>query len=500
MGEKDYILAIDQGTTGSTAILFDREGQPVSTAYQEVRQIYTQPGWVEHDPKELFSASVAVARDSLQKAGVATSQVKSIGITNQRETTIVWDRYTGEPVSNAVVWQCRRTAPLCEKLKQEGMGQIVKEKTGLIIDAYFSATKLRWILDHVPQGQHRAEQGDLLFGTVDSWLVWNLTGGAVHITDYSNASRTMLFNIHTLKWDKELLAALDIPEAVLPHVMPSSQVYGETAAGILGDSRIPLGAVVGDQQAALFGQACYDAGMTKNTYGTGSFVLLNTGDKPVPSEKGLVTTLAWGLGGEVTYAMEGSIFITGAAVQWLRDGLELISNAAESEALARSVPDNGGVFFVPAFVGLGAPYWDMYARGTILGLTRGTNKGHLARATLEAIAYQTRDIIETMGAEAGLQVPLLRVDGGGTANSFLMQFQADILGIPIQRAAVAETTALGAAYLAGLAVGLWHDTVDIERRWHAAETYEPKFSADQRESLYAGWKRAVERARGWATS
>jgi len=500
MGEKDYILAIDQGTTGSTAILFDREGQPVSPAYQEVRQIYTQPGWVEHDPKELFSASVAVAHDSLQKAGVATSQVKSIGITNQRETTIVWDRYTGEPVSNAVVWQCRRTAPLCEKLKQEGMGQIVKEKTGLIIDAYFSATKLRWILDHLPQGQHRAEQGDLLFGTVDSWLVWNLTGGAVHITDYSNASRTMLFNIHTLKWDKELLAALDIPEAVLPHVMPSSQVYGETAAGILGDSRIPLGAVVGDQQAALFGQACYDAGMTKNTYGTGSFVLLNTGDKPVPSEKGLVTTLAWGLGGEVTYAMEGSIFITGAAVQWLRDGLELISNAAESEALARSVPDNGGVFFVPAFVGLGAPYWDMYARGTILGLTRGTNKGHLARATLEAIAYQTRDIIEAMGAEAGLQVPLLRVDGGGTANSFLMQFQADILGIPIQRAAVAETTALGAAYLAGLAVGLWHDTVDIERRWRAAETYEPKFSADQRESLYAGWKRAVERARGWATS
>ena len=500
MGEKDYILAIDQGTTGSTAILFDREGQPVSPAYREVRQIYTQPGWVEHDPKELFSASVAVAHDSLQKAGVATSQVRSIGITNQRETTIVWDRYTGEPVSNAVVWQCRRTAPLCEKLKQEGMGQIVKEKTGLIIDAYFSATKLRWILDHVPQGQHRAEQGDLLFGTVDSWLVWNLTGGAVHITDYSNASRTMLFNIHTLKWDKELLAALNIPEAVLPHVMPSSQVYGETAAGILGDSRIPLGAVVGDQQAALFGQACYDAGMTKNTYGTGSFVLLNTGDKPVPSEKGLVTTLAWGLGGEVTYAMEGSIFITGAAVQWLRDGLELISNAAESEALARSVPDNGGVFFVPAFVGLGAPYWDMYARGTILGLTRGTNKGHLARATLEAIAYQTRDIIETMGTEAGLQVPLLRVDGGGTANSFLMQFQADILGIPIQRAAVAETTALGAAYLAGLAVGLWHDTVDIERRWRAAETYEPKFSADQRESLYAGWKRAVERARGWATS
>ncbi len=497
---KNYVLAIDQGTTRSSALLFDEEGRVVSSAYREVHQIYPQPGWVEHNPQELLHASLAVAKEALQKAGVAVSQVKGVGITNQRETTVVWDRHTGEPVSNAVVWQCRRTAPLCEELKQKGMSQSIREKTGLIVDAYFSATKLRWILDHIPQGQRRAQQGELLFGTVDSWLVWNLTGGAVHITDYSNACRTMLFNIHTLQWDKELLAILDIPEAVLPQVMPSSQVYGETVAGLLGDSRVPLGAVVGDQQAALFGQACYDVGMAKNTYGTGSFLLLNTGGRPVPSQRGLVTTIAWGLSGGVNYAMEGSIFITGAAVQWLRDGLGLIADAAESETLACSVPDSGGVYFVPAFVGLGAPYWDMYARGTIVGLTRGTTKAHLARATLEAIAYQARDVVEAMGAEADLQVPLLRVDGGGTANAFLMQFQADILGVPIQLAAVAETTALGAAYLAGLAVGLWRDTTDIAQRWRAAETYEPSMSTDQRETLYTGWKRAVERARGWITA
>ena len=500
MSGKGHILAIDQGTTGSTALLFNEEGRVVSSAYLEVCQIYPQAGWVEHDPKELLHTCLTVAGDALQKAGVPVSQVVGVGITNQRETTVVWDRHTGEPVSNAVVWQCRRTAPLCEELKERGLGELFKEKTGLIIDAYFSATKLRWILDHIPNGQHRAEQGDLLFGTVDSWLVWNLTGGAVHITDYSNASRTMLFNIRTLEWDKELLAALDIPEAVLPRVMPSSQIYGETVAGLLGDSRVPLCGVAGDQQAALFGQACYDAGMAKNTYGTGSFVLLNTGDKPVLSERGLVTTLAWGLADRVTYAMEGSIFITGAAVQWLRDGLGLIANAAESEALARSVPDNGGVYFVPAFVGLGAPYWDMYARGTVVGLTRGTTKGHLARATLEAIAYQTRDVVEAMGAEANLQVPLLRVDGGGTANGLLMQFQADILGVPIQRATVVETTALGVAYLAGLAVGLWRDTGEIGRQWRAAETYEPRMSVDQRETFYSDWKRAVERARGWVIS
>jgi len=500
MPGKGYILVIDQGTTGSAVLLCDEEGRMVSSADREIRQIYPQPGWVEHDPQEIFRTSLAVAREALQKAGITASQVKGMGITNQRETTVVWGRRTGEPVSNAIVWQCRRTAPLCEELKQRGLGGLIKEKTGLPIDAYFSATKLRWILDHIPEGQRRAQQGDLLFGTIDSWLVWNLTGGAAHITDCSNASRTMLFNIHTLQWDKELLAALDIPEAVLPKVMPSSHVYGEVAAGLLGDSRVPLGGVAGDQQAALFGQACYDAGMAKNTYGTGSFILLNTGDRPVPSQKGLVTTVAWGLGGKVAYAMEGSIFITGAAVQWLRDGLGLIATAAESEPLARSVPDNGGVYFVPAFVGLGAPYWDMYARGTIVGLTRGTTGGHLARATLEAIAYQVRDVVEAMGAEAGLKVPLLRVDGGGTANSLLMQFQADILGVPIQRAAVTEITALGAAYLAGLAVGLWKDTTELARLWRAAETYEPKMSSDQREILYAGWKRAVERARGWVES
>ncbi|MBC8274590.1 MAG: glycerol kinase GlpK [Chloroflexi bacterium] len=500
MPAKGYILVIDQGTTGSAALLCDEEGSIVSSADREIRQIYPQPGWVEHDPQEIFRTSLAVAREALQKAGVTDSQVKGMGITNQRETTVVWDRRTGEPVSNAIVWQCRRTAPLCEELKARGLTQTIRDKTGLPIDAYFSATKIRWILDHIPDGQRRAQQGDLLFGTIDSWLVWNLTGGAVHITDCSNASRTMLFNIHTLKWDKELLAVLDIPEAVLPEVMPSSHVYGEIAAGLLGDSRVPLGGIAGDQQAALFGQACYDAGMAKNTYGTGSFILLNTGDRTVPSQKGLVTTVAWGLGGKVAYAMEGSIFITGAAVQWLRDGLAIIANSAESETLARSVPDNGGVYFVPAFVGLGAPYWDMYARGTIVGLTRGATRGHLARATLEAIAYQARDVVEAMGAETGLKVPLLRVDGGGTANSLLMQFQADILGVPIQPALVAETTSLGAAYLAGLSVGLWKDTTELSRMWRAAETYEPKMSSDQRETLYASWKRAVERARGWVES
>ncbi|MCJ7514700.1 MAG: glycerol kinase GlpK [Dehalococcoidia bacterium] len=500
MPGKSYILVIDQGTTGSAALLFDDSGQVVSSADREIRQIYPQPGWVEHDPVEIFQTSLAVAKEALQQAGVSASQVKGLGITNQRETTVVWDRRTGKPVSNAVVWQCRRTAPICEELKQDGMVEPVKDKTGLPVDAYFSGTKLRWILDNIPDGQRRAEQGDFLFGTVDSWLVWNLTGGEVHITDYSNASRTMLFNIHTLQWDKELLAQLDIPEAVLPKVMPSSQVYGETVSGLLGDARVPIAGIAGDQQAALFGQACYEAGMAKNTYGTGSFVLLNTGDKPIPSKKGLITTLAWGLGNKVNYAMEGSVFITGAAVQWLRDGLHLIKTAGESESLARSVSDNGGVYFVPAFVGLGAPYWDMYARGAIVGLTRGTTSGHLARATLEAIAYQVRDVADAMGAETGLKVPMLRVDGGGTANSLMMQFQADILGIPIQLAAMAETTSLGAAYLAGLAVGVWRDTAQLASMWKAAETYEPKMSADQRETLYAGWKRAVERARGWVES
>ncbi len=500
MPDKSYILVIDQGTTGSAALLFNESGKVVSSADREIRQYYPQPGWVEHDPAEIFQTSLSVAKEAMEQAGVTASQVKGLGITNQRETTVVWERRTGKPVSNAVVWQCRRTAHICEELKKQGMVEPIREKTGLLIDAYFSGTKLRWILDNVPDGQRRAENGDFLFGTIDSWLVWNLTGGAAHITDYSNASRTMLFNINTLQWDKELLAKLNIPEAVLPKSVPSSQIYGDTAAGLLGDARIPVAGIAGDQQAALFGQACYQPGMAKNTYGTGSFILLNTGDKPVQSRKGLLTTVAWGLGGKVNYAMEGSVFITGAAVQWLRDGLHLIKTAADSEALAKSVSDNGGVYFVPAFVGLGAPYWDMYARGAIVGLTRGTNGGHLARATLEAIAYQVRDVADAMVAEAGLKLPLLRVDGGGTANSLMMQFQADILGIPIQPAEIAETTSLGAAYLAGLAVGMWKDTDQLARMWKPAMTFEPKMPIDQREALYAGWKRAVERARGWAES
>ncbi|MDD5127309.1 MAG: glycerol kinase GlpK [Dehalococcoidales bacterium] len=495
---QSYILALDQGTTGSTALLFDAEGQIVSKAYGEIRQVYPQPGWVEQYPQELFLNSVAVLKEVIGKAGVPLAQIKGLGITNQRETTILWDKKTGEPVSNAIVWQCRRTAPLCEKLKRDGMTEAIRDKTGLPIDAYFSATKLRWLLENIPGCFDRARAGDLLFGTVDSWLIWNLTGGACHITDYSNASRTMLFNIHTLKWDKELLDCLDIPLSVLPEIVPSSRVYGETAAGLLGDVPIPVAGVAGDQQAALFGQACYQPGMSKNTYGTGSFVLVNTGNSPIASPSGLITTVAWGLDNKVSYALEGSIFITGAAVQWLRDGLNIITTAAESEALAKSVADNGGVYFVPALAGLGAPYWDMYARGAIVGITRGTTKGHLARATLEAIAYQARDVIEAMSADAHLAIPVLRVDGGGTANDLLMQFQSDILGIPVQRARIAETTALGAAYLAGLAVGVWKNTGEIGKHWHSARTYEPRMSADQRESLYSGWKRAVARSRDWA--
>ncbi len=493
-----YILAIDEGTTGSTVLLFDADGRVVSRAYREIRQIFPQPGWVEHDPAEILQNCITLAGEAVQKAGVLFTAVKGLGITNQRETVVVWERASGQPVANAIVWQCRRTAALCEELKQKGLEPLVRQKTGLPIDAYFSATKIRWLLDNIPDGQRRAEQGDLICGTIDSWLVWNLTGGKAHVTDYSNASRTMLFNINTLRWDKELLDILNIPEAMLPEVLPSSQIYGETAAGLFGNSRIPIAGIAGDQQAALFGQACHQKGMAKNTYGTGSFVLVNTGERPVFSSAGLITTLAWGLGDRVTYALEGSIFITGAAVQWLRDGLGLIKTAAESEALAASVPDNGGVYFVPALVGLGAPYWDMYARGTMVGITRGSTRGHITRAVLESIAYQARDVIDTMKAEAHLEIPVLRVDGGGSVNNLLMQFQADILDLPIQRARLAETTALGAAYLAGLAVGLWSGTDEIGRQWQSSASYKPKMSPDERETLYADWKRAVERARGWA--
>jgi len=496
MQKPNYVLAIDEGTTGTTSLLINVEGQVFNKAYQEVHPIYPQPGWVEEDAEELFQKAVAGAKEVIQKAGIDISQVKGIGITNQRETTVVWDRYTGKPVSNAIVWQCRRTAAICEELKQKGFDKLVRERTGLIIDAYFSGTKLRWILEHIPDGQKRAEQGDLLFGTVDSWLVWNLTAGKVHITDYSNASRTMLFNIHTLQWDKDLLAMLNIPEAMLPRVLPSSQVYGETITEIFG-IKIPISGIAGDQQAALFGQACYEVSNAKNTYGTGSFILLNTGNKSVTSKSGLLTTVAWGIDNKVTYALEGSIFVTGAAVQWLRDEMNLIKNAAESETVANSVQDNGGVYLVPAFVGLGAPYWDMYARGIIIGITRGTNKGHIVRATLEAIDYQVRDVIDVMSKEAGVKIPSLRVDGGGTANSLMMQFQADILGIPVQLSAVPDTTALGAGFLAGLAVGFWKDTHEIAGKCSTSKTYEPEMSADQREKLYHNWKRAVERSRNW---
>jgi glycerol kinase len=500
MSENNFILVIDQGTTGSTALLFNESGEIVGRAYREIHQIYPQPGWVEQSPEELVENSVAVLKEAILAAGVSPSQIKGLGITNQRETTLLWERKTGRPVYNAIVWQCRRTAAMCEELKQSIGNETIREKTGLTIDAYFSATKLRWLLDNVPDGQRRAEQGELLFGTVDTWLVWNLTGGALHITDYSNASRTMLFNIHTATWDKELLDTLNIPAAVLPQVMPSSYVYGETITGMLGKERIPIGGIAGDQQAALFGQACYQRGMGKNTYGTGSFLLINTGSAPVRSKSGLLSTIAWGLNNRMSYALEGSIFVTGAAVQWLRDGMGLIRTAAESETLARSVADNGGIYFVPALAGLGAPYWDMYARGTIVGITRGTTRGHLARATLEAIAYQTRDVVETISNDAHLLIPVLRVDGGASVNDLLMQFQADILGIPVQRARIPETTGLGACYLAGLAVKVWKNTDEIGKLWRSSKTYEPKMSADQREKLYADWKRAVDRARGWATA
>ena len=498
MAKPGYILAIDEGTTGTTSLLIDNEGQIVAKAYQEVHPVYPQPGWVEEDAEELFQKAIAGAHEAVTKAGIDISQVKGIGITNQRETTVVWDCHTGKPVSNAIVWQCRRTAAICEELKQNGYEKIVREKTGLVIDAYFSATKIRWILDHIPDGQKRAERGDLLFGTVDSWLVWNLTGGAVHITDYSNASRTMLFNIHTLQWDKELLLMLNIPEALLPKVLPSSHVYGETVPGFFG-IKLPICGIAGDQQAALFGQGCYEVGNAKNTYGTGCFILLNTGNKPVISKNGLITTIAWGIGDKVTYALEGSIFVTGAAIQWLRDELKMISTAAESEAVANSVPDNGGVYLVPAFVGLGAPYWDMYARGIIIGITRGTNKGHIVRATLESIAYQVRDVIDIMSTESNMKIPSLRVDGGGTVNSLLMHFQADILGIPIELTAIPDTTALGAGYLAGLAVGVWQDTDEIAHKHFTSRTFAPKMSTGQREQLYHNWKRAIERCRNWAT-
>lgn len=491
-----YILALDQGTTSSRAILFDREGRTVRSSQLEFRQIYPQPGWVEHDPADIWATQLQVAQDIVDDP----RDIAAIGITNQRETTVIWDRETGEPIHNAIVWQDRRTSAFCDELKAEGFDQVILRQTGLVTDAYFSGTKVAWLLDNVKGARERAEAGELAFGTIDSFLVWKLTGGALHITDVSNAARTMLFDIHQGDWSDAILERLNIPRALLPEVRPCSQVYGECDAGLFG-AAIPIAGMAGDQQAATFGQAAYQASMAKNTYGTGCFMLMNTGDKPQASRNNLLTTIAWQVGEDARqYALEGSIFMAGAAVQWLRDEMNLLADAAESEAIANSIASTDGVYVVPAFVGLGAPYWDQYARGTIVGLTRGSGRAQIVRATLESIAYQTRDVVDAMSADSGLPLETLRVDGGAVANNFLMQFQADILGVPVQRPAVTETTALGAAYLAGLATGYWGSQDEIASQWRVEREFEPAMSLDERERLYAGWQKAVERSRNWADS
>ena len=495
--EKKYILALDQGTTSSRAIIFDKAGSIVKTAQKEFTQIYPKAGWVEHDPMEIWGTQSGVAREVLETAGISPSEIAAIGITNQRETTVVWDKTTGKPVYNAIVWQCRRTANICDDLKAAGHEQYIRENTGLVVDAYFSGTKVKWILDNVEGAREKAEAGDLLFGTVDAWLVWNLTRGKNHVTDYTNASRTMLYNIKDLKWDDKILEAMNVPASMLPEVKPSSEVYGVTDPNTFGGAEIPIAGIAGDQQAALFGQACYNEGMVKNTYGTGCFMLMNTGEKMVPSKNGLLTTIAWGLDGKVEYALEGSIFMAGASVQWLRDEMKLIDDARDSEYFATQVDDTNGVYMVPAFAGLGAPYWDMYARGTMVGLTRGANRNHIIRATLESIAYQTRDVIDAMQADSGIQLSELKVDGGATANNFLMQFQSDILGVDVARPVVAETTALGAAYLAGLAVKFWDSKEEIAKNWAVDQTFKNEIPEVKRTELYGGWQRAVERAKSW---
>ena len=489
-----YLLALDQGTTSSRALVIDNTGKVVGVAQKEFTQIFPQPGWVEHDANEIWASQIGVAADALGRAGASSSDIAAIGITNQRETTVVWDRKTGEPIHNAIVWQDRRTAGFCDKLRADGYDKLVQEKTGLVIDAYFSGTKVNWLLDNVPGARQRAERGELAFGTIDSWLIWKLTNGAVHVTDESNASRTMFLNIHTRDWDDELLKVLNVPRSVLPQVKSSSEVYGESTGVLAG---IPIAGIAGDQQSALFGQMCTKPGMAKNTYGTGSFMLMNTGTEAVPSNNKLVTTIAWRRAGETLYALEGSVFITGAVVQWLRDGLKIIRTAPEIEELALSVPDNGGVYFVPAFVGLGAPHWDAYARGTIIGLTRGSTSGHIARAALEGIAYQVADVLLAMRADSGIKLAELRVDGGACSNNALMQFQADILGIPVVRPNNTETTASGSAYLAALAVGYYKTLDEISAQWGIDRTFEPKMSADQREKLQAEWTKALGRAKAW---
>jgi glycerol kinase len=490
-----FVLALDQGTTSSRAIVFDRAGEIRASAHQEFRQIFPKPGWVEHDPTEIWATQSGVLHEALAKAHVGARDIAAIGITNQRETTVLWERATGRPIANAIVWQDRRTAPMCDELRAAGLAPMFAEKTGLVLDAYFSGTKVRWLLDHVDGARARARRGELAFGTIDSWLVWQLTGGRVHCTDASNASRTLLYNIRTGDWDDDLLRALDVPREVLPSVVASSGVCGEAR---VGDANVPIAGIAGDQQAALFGQACLSPGLAKNTYGTGCFLLMNTGDKAVASRNNLLTTVAWQRGDALDYALEGSVFIGGAVVQWLRDGLQIIRSAAEIEALAATVPDNGGVYLVPAFAGLGAPHWDAYARGTIMGLTRGATRGHIARAALEAIAFQSADVLAAMEKDAAITLPELRVDGGAAANNLLMQFQADLLGVPVVRPKVLETTALGAAYLAGLAVGYWQSDADIGTNWRSDRRFEPQMPAAQAAELRGHWDRAVARAKGWA--
>ena len=489
-----YILALDQGTTSSRAIVFDHQGAIVADAQQEFRQIFPKPGWVEHDATEIWATQASVAAGALAKAGLAATDIAAIGITNQRETTVVWDRKTGRPICNAIVWQDRRTAGACDRLKKTGKAAMIRRKTGLVVDAYFSATKIQWILNNVPGAKARAQAGELAFGTVDSWLVWNLTSGRTHITDVSNASRTMLFNLKTCDWDDELLKLFGVPRSMLPEIRASSEVYGDTT---LWGGAIPIAGIAGDQQAALFGQVCRQPGMIKNTYGTGCFMLMNTGTTPIVSRNNLLTTVAWRVGGRTEYALEGSIFIAGAVVQWLRDGLGLIKTSAEVESLAAQVDDNGGVYLVPAFAGLGAPHWDQYARGLVAGITRGTTAAHLARAALEGIAYQVSDVLTSMQSDSGIKLKELRVDGGACANNLLMQFQADVLGVPVVRPQVSETTALGAAYLAGLAVGYWKNTAEIAAQWRADRRFLPSMKPARRQELLAGWRKALARAKRW---
>lgn len=492
-----YVMALDQGTTSSRCILFNEKGLIVSVAQKEFTQIYPKAGWVEHDPMEIWSSQISVATEAMAKINARAEDIAAIGITNQRETTVVWDKRTGMPVYNAIVWQCRRTAGTCDELKEKGFDKVIREKTGLILDAYFSGTKVKWILDNVEGAREEAEKGNLLFGNIDTWLIWNLSKGKTYVTDYSNASRTLLFNIHELKWDDEILEVLNIPKSMLPEVKPSSCVYGHTDRSLFGEE-IAIAGAAGDQQAALFGQTCYAEGTAKNTYGTGCFMLMNTGEKAIESKNGLLTTIAWGIDGKVEYALEGSVFIAGASIQWLRDELRMIKNAADSESYATAVEDTNGVYVVPAFVGLGAPYWDPYARGTIVGLTRGSKKEHLIRATLESLAYQTNDVLKAMQEDSGITLKALKVDGGACANNFLMQFQSDILGVQVDRPEVIETTALGAAYLAGLAVGYWKNREEVAQNWAISRNFMPSMEEDKREELLNGWHKAVGRSTDWA--